>query len=241
VTDALGSVIRDVSDDERFLSSFGATRSKGMTVQMRDGFTRNSRRLSAPGARVLSISQLLMRPSAGTVSGYCQSSAGYTVTGIPSLDATFGWESGALSGGTRMTDGGHHFATWSADATGATVQAPLGKLSIARSGGGPSCPMMAPTFTVSGATASDTFSIPLTLTYRRGTLWNVNVSNAAFSGGESIDIVTSSDRKPIIAGVITKGSTELASLRTNVGGDGNLTITSTGAQYKISDWIVVGI
>ena len=58
-----------------------------------------------------------MRPSFGNVSAYCQSSAGYTAKGIPSLDSTFGWQSGTFSGGTRMTDG-LRFATWSANATG---------------------------------------------------------------------------------------------------------------------------
>jgi len=124
--------------------------------------------------RVLSLSQLVLRPSGGGVSGYCQSSAGYSVKGIPSLDETFGWQSGAYSGGARVT-GDRGFSTWSANASGEAVQAPIGGLSIVRSGSA-TCPMLAPTFSVRGATANNAFSIPIMLTYRHGTLWNVSVS-----------------------------------------------------------------
>lgn len=221
VTDALGSIVRDVSNDERILS--GAARSAKPAASVR---------------RVLSRSQLVMSRSVGSVSAYCQSSAGYSLKGIPSLDETFGWQSGAYSGGTRVSEG-RGVATWSANAGGEAVQAPIGGLSVVRTGG-VSCPMMAPTFSVRGATANNAFSIPITLTYRHGTLWNVSVTNAAFTGGESLDVTMSSDRHPSINGFITKGSIELATFRTDARGNGMLTITSTGAQYAIADWIVIG-
>ncbi len=44
-----------------------------------------------------------------------------------------------------------------------------------------------------------------------------------------------------VTGVITKGETELGSFDENAAGNGTLTVTSTGAQYRIKDWIVVGI
>jgi hypothetical protein len=218
VTDALGSIVRDISTDERILS--GAHPSKeGPRVR-----------------RVLSLSQLVLRPSGGGVSGYCQSSAGYSLKGIPSLDETFGWQSGAYSGGARVT-GDRGFSTWSANAIGEAVQAPIGGLSIARSGSA-TCPMLAPTFSVRGATAGNAFSIPITLTYHHGTLWNVSVSDARFAGGESLDVATSFGRPQSITGTIANGSTELATFHTTAYGEGTLTITSTGAQYAIADWIV---
>jgi hypothetical protein len=99
---------------------------------------------------------------------------------------------------------------------------------------------MAPMFSVHGATANNAFSIPITLTYRHGTLWNLSVSNARFAGGESLDVAMSPGRPPSLAGVITRGNTELAKFDTNAYGKGTLTITSSGAQYAIADWIVTG-
>jgi hypothetical protein len=237
VTDALGSVMRDFGDDERFLSARSTKR--GEAVELRDGIARTSSRLAGFGPRgVRSMSQLVMRPSMGNLSAFCQSSAGYSVKGIASLDETFGWQSGTYSGGTRVV-ANHGLASWSANAAGVAVQAPIGALSIVRTGG-ESCPMMAPSFSISGATAGNEFSIPLTLIYRHGTLWNLAITNATFSDGESLGVSTTSDRQPSIAGVITKGNVELAALRTDSRGNGTLTITSTGAQYVVADWIVVG-
>ena len=87
ITDALGSIVRDISDE----SAYSPVR-------------RTQPRQGARVRRVLSQSQLVLRPSGGGVSGYCQSSAGYSLKGIPSLDETFGWQSGAYSGGARVTE-----------------------------------------------------------------------------------------------------------------------------------------
>jgi hypothetical protein len=218
VTDALGSIVRDVSNSERLLS--GASHLSKQSAGVRG---------------VLSKSLLVLNPGGGGISGFCQSSAGFSLKGIPSLDETFGWQSGTYSGGARAS-GDHGFSTWSANASGEAVQAPIGGLSLARNGSA-SCPMLAPMFSVRGATANNAFSIPITLTYRHGTLWNLSVSNARFAGGESVDVAMSSG--PLsLAGVITRGSTELATFRTNAYGKGTLTITSSGAQYAIADWIV---
>ena len=59
-------------------------------------------------------------------------------------------------------------------------------------------------------------------------------------GGESLDVAMSPGRPPSLAGVITRGNTELAKFDTNAYGKGTLTITSSGAQYAIADWIVTG-
>jgi hypothetical protein len=98
--------------------------------------------------------------------------------------------------------------------------------------------MLAPTFSVRGATADNAFSIPIMLTYRHGTLWNVSVSDARFAGGESLDVAMAFGRPQSITGTIANGSTDLATFHTNASGEGTLTITSTGAQYAIVDWIV---
>ena len=221
VTDALGSIVRDVSKSEGILS--GAARSSKKNAGVRTVFSR---------------SLLVLNPGGGGVSGFCQSSAGYSLRGIPSLDETFGWQSGAYSGGARVS-GDHGFSTWSANTSGEAIQAPIGGLSVARNGSA-SCPMMAPMFSLHGATANNASSIPITLTYHHGTLWNLSVSNARFAGGESLDVAMSSGRPPSLAGVITRGNTELAKFDTNAYGKGTLTITSSGAQYAIGDWIVTG-
>lgn len=41
------------------------------------------------------------------------------------------------------------------------------------------------------------------------------------------------------SGIVRKGRTQVAGFQANALGDGILTITSTGAQYVINDWIVV--
>jgi hypothetical protein len=40
--------------------------------------------------------------------------------------------------------------------------------------------------------------------------------------------------------VLRDGRAQVATFHANAAGDGTLTITSTGAQYVIADWIVVG-
>lgn len=239
VTDALGSVVREMSSDESFLY-FTYAASRGAAESLRNGFARTSGRPSLPGPRsVFSVEQLVLRANAGNVSPYCQSSAGYMTKGIPSLDETFGWESGAFSGGTRVDDG-RGIVTWTANASGLAAQAPIGSLSVIRSGPA-TCPMLTPTFSLNGVAAYNSFSIPLTLTYRHGALLNVNLIDAAFSGGESLEVMTSGGRRQSVSGVVTKGKSELAAFRTNMLGNGTLTIISSGAQYAIADWIVVGI
>lgn len=228
VADAFGSVVRTVSDDEALLAS----------ASLRDGLARKSGALVRPHSGVYSVSQLVMQPSVDNVSAFCDSSAGYSLRGIPSLDETFGWRSGAYAGGTR-TNEVRDYATWSVNATGETLQAPIGSLSLIRTGSA-SCPMMTPTFEVKGARTSNAFSLPMTLTYRRGKLVDLNLTNAVFAGGERLNVATSG-RGLSVNGVVTRGSLELASFRLNAAGQGKLTITSSGAQYAITDWIVAGV
>jgi hypothetical protein len=162
------------------------------------------------------------------------------LNGIASLDAGFGWQSGVYAGGTRTSDGGV-FATWSAVATGASAEAPIGQLGIMRHGGA-SCPMRDPSYTINGARDNNGFSIPISLTYREGKLWDVSVSGGTFTNGERLDMSsTPPTTRFAVNGIITKDETELGSFAEDAAGNGTLTVTSTGAQYRIKDWIVVGI
>jgi hypothetical protein len=222
VTDALGSFVRDISAQQRALS----------------GVRRTS--LVARERRILSRSVTLLRLGSGYVTGFCQGSAGYSSRGIPSLDETFGWESGAFSGGSRTADG-HGSVTWLANASGAVVQGPIGGLSIGRGGSGATCPMMVPPFVLRGGTSASAFSIPIAMTFRRGTLENLNVFGARFSSGESLYATSETNRRHFaVNGTIAKDRTQLATFRTDASGNGTVTVTSTGAQYVIADWIVTG-
>jgi len=221
VTDALGSYVRDVSAQQRALAGVGHS-------------------TAARNKQVVSRSVTVMRLGAGYVTGFCQGSAGYSARGIPSLDEAFGWESGAFSGGSRTTDG-HGSATWLANASGAVVQGPIGELSIGRGGSGVTCPMMVPPFVLRGGTSASAFSIPIAMSFRRGTLESLNVAGGRFSSGESLYAASETNRRRFaLNGTIIKDRTQLATFRTDAVGDGIMTVTSTGAQYVIRDWIVAG-
>lgn len=228
VTDALGSFVRDISADQR-----------SQTAGASHAFARSLRQYTVErnGKRITSGSELVL--PAGRGGGFCQSSAGYIANGIPSLDETFGWETGAYRGGT-MAEGARGSSVWSAHANGAVVQGAIGSLSIARNGGG-SCPMNTPAFVLRGAVSANGFSIPLSMAFRRGELVNLSVVNGRFASGDSLQVTTRSDRQAVqVNGSIANGRTLVATFHANALGDGTLTITSTGAQYVIADWVVVG-
>jgi hypothetical protein len=232
VTDALGSFVRDISAAQRALASRGHASGRPVTRAVRQDTAGRS------GKRILSGSELIVQQGPG-IAVYCQSSAGFSVSGIPSLDETFGWESGALSGGTRAADE-RGSAIWSAHASGAVVQGAIGGLSIARNATNASCPMNAPAFVLKGGISENAFELPIALLFRGGTLSDLRVANGMFASGDSLT-VTTANRQPLeVDGVITNGRRQLATFRTDAVGDGTLTITSTGAQYVIADWIVVG-
>lgn len=226
VTNGVGSFIRDIGRNELAIEH-----------APRRNISRNSAQLARS---FFTASQLVLRPSIANVAPFCESGAGMGLNGIASLDASFGWQSGAYGGGTRTTNGGT-FATWSAIATGAAVEAPIGQLGVMRHGGN-SCPMMNPTYTIDGARNDNGFSIPISLTYHDGRLWDVSVSGGTFTNGERLDMSsTPPTMRFAVMGIITKAETELGSFTENAAGDGTLTVTSTGAQYRIKNWIVVGI
>lgn len=229
-TDALGSFVREISADQRALA--GRRQSDRPARTVRQGS------VTLGGKRILSGSQLVLQPGLDA-STYCQSSAGYAVNGIPSLDESFGWQSGAYAGGTRSSDG-RGLAVWSARASGAVVQGTIGDFRIARGASSGSCPMNAPAFVLKGGVSANAFEIPIGMAFRGGELFNLSVSNAKFANGDML-AVTTSNRQPVdVRGLITRGRIQVATFRTNGAGYGTLTITSTGAQYVIADWIVIG-
>jgi hypothetical protein len=204
----------------------------------------SSRLGTASGKQIAFDSAVVMLPSQGNVTDYCEQSAGYSLTGIPSLDTTFGWQTASFSEAARATDG-HGMATWSATENGETFQAPIGSLAIAQNAVDPECPMTATEFSVTGtSTARSAFSIPISVTFRRGLLVSISVAHAKV-GSETLDVATATNRPradgAYVRGVIKGARTEVATFHTDGFGDGTLTITSTGAQYVISDWTVVGI
>lgn len=232
VTDALGSFVRDISADQRETAAARPSRSARSFVRQNI--------VTLNGKQILSGSELVIAHPSQRSGDYCQGSAGYTVSGIPSLDASFGWESGAFTGGTRTTDN-RGSATWSANASGAIVQGAIGGLSIGRSGVAGSCPVTVPAFTLRGGDSENAFSMPVSLAFRHGKLSNLTVGDAKFANGDNLVVKTQADRHPVeVDGMIADGRTQLASFRTDALGDGTLTITSTGAQYVVADWIVVG-
>lgn len=231
VTDALGSFVREISADQQALARAGIRRTALPTIHSIREYT-----VEVNGRRVAAGSELVARPALGQ---YCQSSAGYTVSGIPSLDETFGWQNGA-TGGTRTADarGG---STWSANASGAIVQGAIGTLSVVRASASAACSTSSPAFVLRGGTAANAFSLPLSMAFHRGDLINLSVVNGKFGSGESLEVTTQPNgRHTVIHGIVANGGSQLATFRTNASGYGTLTITSTGAQYVIADWVVVG-
>lgn len=224
-TDALGSFVRDISADQRAISG-----------PKQAALRRNSHQWTVErnGKRIVAGSALVLRPGQNA---YCQSSAGYMAGGIPSLDAEFGWQGGAFAGGTRSAKAGG-IAVWSAQASGAVVQGGIGKLSISRTGAAPACPMNEPAFILEGGSSQNAFELPIAMAFRGGTLQNLSVVDGRFADGATLDVSTTG---PVVNGVIDGAHARVATFRTNATGNGTLTITSSGAQYAIADWIVVGI
>ena len=78
------------------------------------------------------------------------------------------------------------------------------------------------------------------MAFRHGQLFNLSVADGTFASGDTLD-VTTTNRQPIqVNGVIASGRRQLATFRSDASGNGMLTITSTGAQYVVADWIVSG-
>lgn len=202
-----------------------------------------SGQLTIGSANVLAASgEVVMMPGTHASGTFCSDSAGYDPSGIASLEETFGWQGGILSGGSRRTSG-NGFVTWSATPSGTAYHGAIGSLSIATGTQNLSCPIATPDFTLSGGTALGTYSIPIALTFHRGLLWNATVRNGMLPNGDTLNVQTARARRQggraRITGAIDSGKTPVAVFSVNAFGNGTLTIVSTGAVYKIVDWVVV--
>jgi hypothetical protein len=186
--------------------------------------------------------EFVMMPGTRASGAFCGDSAGFDPTGIASLDSTFGYQGAVLSGGSR-TSSGNAFVTWSATSSGTAFQGPIGSLSVATGSQNLSCPIATPNFTLNGGTAIGTYSIPMRITFHRGELWSLTITGATLPGGDTLNVRTNHARRQgsrgYIVGSISNGGTSIATFGVSAFGNGVLTVTSTGAQYKIVDWIVV--
>ena len=207
-----------------------------------DGFAAiGSTTASIAKTPVLSASaEFVMMPGSQASNAFCEDSAGYDPAGIASLDETFGWQGGVLSAGTRTSAA--NATTWSATPAGTAYSAPIGALSIGTGAQNLSCPISTPDFSLDGGTAIGTYSMPISVEFDRGILWSLSVRNARLPNGDTLNLRTVGHqraRHDYIVGRLTNGQTPIATLSLNGFGNGELTVTSTGAQYKIVDWMVV--
>ena len=208
------------------------------------GFDRSSTgELDIAGSKTIaSGDELVMMPGNNGVNTFCGDSAGYNATGIASLNETFGWQGGALAGGTRTvnSDGS---VTWATTHAGSTFKGAIGSLSLGAGVPNTTCPITTPEYTLVGGTQGGSYSIPVTATYLHGILTNLTVTNATLANGNTLNVTTNTGVSPtsstFITGIVSNNGTQIATFSVDAFGDGTLTITSSGAQFVINDWHVV--
>jgi len=185
--------------------------------------------------------ELVMSPISGGSESFCSDLAGYNATGFPALNETFGWQ-GQVASGTRTvnSDGS---VTWSATQMGSTSKGAIGSLSITVGTQNTSCPIATPMFALAGGTSGGAFTIPATATYKAGLLIGLTIANASLPNGMTLNVTTNTSVSPFssqfISGVVSNGTTQVATFTADAFGNGTLTVTSSGAQYVITDWHVV--
>ncbi|HTU81493.1 MAG TPA: hypothetical protein VMF61_05155 [Candidatus Acidoferrales bacterium] len=198
--------------------------------------------LSVAGRRVTQTgSQIVMLPNVNAIDVYCETAAGYSVAGFPSLDSTFGWQGGTLSdkAAIRIDDGSGRI-TWSSTQSGQVDQASIGGLTMNAGAPTRQCPIDEPAFGIAGGKVKLTYTIPMQAEFDGTQLNAVTVTEANVGDGYTLNVMTTGEGPTAsVRGRITSGSTEVASIATDVFGNGLLQITSTGAEYPIVDWTVV--
>jgi hypothetical protein len=209
-----------------------------------DGFVRTTRSRLAIGSvkSVVSAGEFVVAPSASNVTTYCMDWAGFDTAGIPSLGVTFGWqgETSASPTPVRSTNADGS-VTWTAAQSGSSAQAPIGGLSLASGRASPTCPIGHPAYSLAGQASTDRYALPMTATFRSGRLTRLRVTGAALGGGETLRATTvESDGHVFVNGTIVNGRMQIATFHLDVFGDGTLTVTSSGAQYVVTDWDVAG-
>lgn len=151
---------------------------------------------------------------------------------VSSLAMSFAWE------GSARGNSGAEAGASSATATGLTFLAPEGSIRHAGAARA-NCADYASTYTAGLEATALRFRIPIAVQYRGGELQNVRVSRASFGQYTmSVDGIHGAGGVSIV-GILANHRTPIASLQADRFGNGNLTITSTGAQYRLADWVVV--
>ncbi len=220
--------------------------SRGFPIA-REGFSRttSSTLWISNREQSTSDSRVVMLPGLDDRNAYCQDTAGYSTTGIPSLDATFGWEvrsrvSTDLAARTRDRSGA---VTLSSTQGGSTFAGPIGSLFVVADRSDPTCPAPTSAYALSGG-APSAFTIPIRATFRRGTLAALTVTGAAFAGGYTLDAYTKTGADndfadATVRGTLRNGRVRVATLTADRFGNGALSLTATGTQYRLTDWTVV--
>jgi hypothetical protein len=187
---------------------------------------------------------MVMEPSSNNVNNYCTDSAGFNEIPVAKLNEEFGWSGGAFGNpqNTR-TQLAPDSATWSSTHTGTAYSGASGALSISVGSPNTGCPITTPEFTLSGGTSNGVYTIPLTVTFIRGVISDLTVSNASLHNGDTLNVTTNTNLLPsssnFINGRVSSGSTTLATFSVNAFGNGTLTVTKTGNQFVIVAWHLV--
>ena len=74
-------------------------------------------------------------------------------------------------------------------------------------------------------------------------LVNLQVTNATLANGTTLNVTTNTSVSPtsnlFITGTVASSGAQVASFNVDAFGDGTLTVSSSGAQYVVTDWHVV--
>ena len=208
-----------------------------------NGFDRSeTSELDISGSKtLLNDDELVMLPGNSGVNSFCSDAAGYNATGIASLNETFGNQGGVTSGTRTVNNDGS--VTWQSTHAGTAYKGTIGSFAINIGSANTACPIATPEYTLSGGTPVGTYSIPVSATFNHGLLTNLSVTNAQLANGNTLNVSTNSGVQPqnsqFITGIVSNNGAQLATFAVDAFGDGTLTVTSSGAQYVISDWHVV--
>lgn len=208
-----------------------------------DGFDRSTTSQLALGTTptVANDDEMLLARSSTNQSDFCSDFAGYDIPGIPSLDATFGWQGGVFSGGTRTTNADGS-VTWNAPTMGNAVQGAIGSLSIDRDRRNTVCPISSPQFSIVGGTSLGDVNVPLVATFADGRLGDLSVSDATLPNGDTLNVTTNTHKFPgnpnFINGTISDGGADVAKFGLDAFGNGQLILPGHG-EFKMVDWMVV--
>lgn len=196
--------------------------------------------------------ELIVEPAAkdGSSEAECGNSAGFNATPYKKTGSIGGWN-GISSGSRTLNSDGS--VTWAAVHAGSTFRGPAGSLSIVQGSPDTSCPITPPgEFSLSGGSVVGNYNIPVSVTYDRGFLQNLTVTNATLANGDTLNVVTNgtppnySDPNFVTGTILTSGgkSTKVAStFNTDAFGNGTLTVYTSDPNvvlyYTIADWHVI--